>query len=126
MTSPSFIDLLLQFLDHASNILRQVHPLLHNLIAQSRPLIQTLKSNPLILQYLAICQDLYGKLPESATLALTVAVMFLTTLMVFRVGRTVIGALVTFIQISILLVVGFVIWKLRDPLSAWFEHILNQ
>ena len=120
------LDILLQFLEQAMKFLHQMYPHINILIIHTRNFLHSLKSNPLIVQLLALLQGIYAKLPESVTLALTVSAVFLTSLMLFRVGRTVIGFIVTLIQISILLLVGLFIWNLREPLTAWLEKALHQ
>ena len=97
-----------------------------NLIQRTRPLIQQLRTNEQLQQFLKMANEIYTKLPESVSLALTVAVIFISSLMVFRIGKSLISALVTAIQVAIVLLVAFVVWKLRDPLSLWLEQILNQ
>ena len=97
-----------------------------NIIQRTRPLIQQLRTNEQLQQFLKMANEIYTKLPESVSLALTVAVIFISSLMVFRIGKSLISALVTAIQVAIVLLVAFVVWKLRDPLSLWLEQILNQ
>ena len=109
------LDLLLQLTEHSLNLLQKTRPLIHQL-----------RSNEQIHQFLQMANGIYSQLPESVSLALTVAVIFISSLMVFRVGKTLISAIVTLVQVAIILLVAFVVWKLRDPLSLWLEQVLNQ
>lgn len=118
----TLFDILIQFLNQANNLIHQAHPLLQTFIFH----LKVLKSNPQVVQLLGLLQNLHGRLPESVTLALTVSVLFLTSLIFFRVGKSIISVVVTLIQYSIILAFAFIIWKLRDPLSAWLEQVLNQ
>lgn len=112
---PSILDILLQLTDHLLQLLQKIRPIIHQL-----------RSNEQIIQVLQMAQELYSQLPESVSLSLTVAVIFLSSLMVFRVGRSLIGLLITLIQLAVVGVVAFVVWKLRDPLSVWLDQVLNQ
>lgn len=78
------------------------------------------------MQLVQIAQDLYYQLPESVSLALTVSVIFLSSLMVFRVGRSLLSLLITLIQVTVVILVAAVVWKLRDPIGMWLEQVLNQ
>jgi hypothetical protein len=115
MTTPTILDILLQFLEQSLHILQQ-----------ARPILQQLRNNEQVQQALKIGQDLYSQLPESVSLALTVAVIFVSSLMAFKVGRSVVGLLITLIQVAVVVLVAVVVWKLRDPLGMWLEQFLNQ
>lgn len=112
-SAPTAFDILLQFIEQAVQFL-----------LQARPHLIQLKHNPLILQLIKTIQSFYSQLPESVSLALTVSLIFLSSLLVFKVGRSVIGLIVTLIQLAIIFSVAVVVWKLRDPLGAWLEQIL--
>ncbi len=112
---PSILDILLQVIEQAFQLLQKV-----------RPIVDQLRSNEQVIQALKLTQDLYAQLPESVSLAMTVAAIFLSSLMVFRVGRSFIGFLVTLIQLAVMGLVAFVAWQLRDPLIAWLDQVLNQ
>lgn len=114
-STPTVFDILLQFMEQAVHFLQRV-----------RPYIIQLKNDALVLQLLKTSQSIYSQLPESVSLALTVSLIFLSSLMVFKVGRSVIGLLVTLVQMAIVFLVVAVVWKLRDPLGVWLEQILNQ
>ena len=113
--TPTVFDILLQFIEQAVQFLHQ-----------ARPLLIQLKNNALILQLLKTGQDIYSQLPESVSLALTVSVIFLSSLMAFKVGRSAIGLIITFIQLAVIFLIVAVVWKLRDPLVVWLEQFLNQ
>jgi Na+-transporting NADH:ubiquinone oxidoreductase subunit NqrD len=112
-SAPTVFDILLQFIEQAVQFL-----------LQARPYLIQLKNNPLILQLIGTVQSVYSQLPESVSLALTVSLIFISSLMVFKVGRSVIGLIVILIQLAIIFSVAVVVWKLRDPLGAWLEQIL--
>lgn len=112
---PSILDVLMQIIEYALQFLQKI-----------RPIINQLRSNEQILLLLNMAQDLYSQLPESVSLAMTVAAIFFSSLMVFRVGRSLIGFLVTLIQLAFVALVAFIAWQLRDPLSAWLDQVLNQ
>ena len=114
-TSTSIIDILLQFLEQSSNLIHQLRPILHQA-----------KNKEQVLKLVNLGQDAFSRLPESVSMALTVAVIFVSSLMVFRVGKSLIGVLVAGIQLVFIVAVAFVIWKLRDPLGIWLEQVLNQ
>lgn len=97
-----------------------------NLIQKFRPLIHQLRTNEQLQQILQLVTELSHRLPESVSLSLTVFLIFMTSLFLFRVGKSLISLIVTLIQISIVLVVVLVVWKLRDPLRVWIEGVLNE
>ena len=109
------LDLLFQLTEQSLHLLQKVRPLIHQL-----------STNEQLQELLQMAKGIYGQLPESLSLALTVVVIFFSSLLVFRVGKSLISALVTLIQLAIVLLVVFIVWKLRDPLSIWLEQILNQ
>ena len=112
---PSILDILLQIIEQALHLLQK-----------ARPILNQLRNNEQVLEALRLSQDLYAKLPESISLTMTVAVIFLSSLMVFRVGKSMIGMLVAVIQLAVVALVGFVVWKLKEPLGAWLEQAMNQ
>lgn len=109
------VDALLQFLD-----------LVQNLSMQLRPVLFMIRSNPALREAFIAAKSLYAQLPENVSLSLTVAVVFLSSLLLLRVGRSIISLLVFCFQVVVLLVVGFVLWRLRDSLTDFFEYILRE
>lgn len=108
------LDLVLQFTEQSLNLIQKTGPIIHHL-----------RTNDQLQQLLQTVTDFYRALPESVSMALTVAVIFASSLLVFRVGRSVIGVLVIAIQVAIVMAVAYVMWILRDPLSGWLEKVLN-
>lgn len=96
-----------------------------NLMKKAGPIIYHLRTNEEIQQFLKMVTEFYRSLPESVSMVLTVAIVFFSSLMVFRVGRSIISALVIVIQLGIIMAVAYIMWIMRDFLSAWLESVLN-
>lgn len=112
---PSFLEILIQLSDH-----------LVQLVYSIRPLLLQLQNNPHIFKFIQWAQDIFGTLPESFGLAVAVSIIFFSTMLVFKMGRTLISLIVALIQFALVLFVAFIAWKLRDPLSEWIEYFLAQ
>lgn len=110
-----FVDALLQFLDAIQNVVMQV-----------RPIIFMVRSNPALREAFYAAKSLYNQLPENVSLALTVAVVFFSSLMLMRVGRSIISFLVFCFQLTVLVVASFLVWRMRDSLVEFFEYILRE
>lgn len=113
--SITIFDILLQLSEQAVQLLISI-----------RPILVQLKHNRQILQVLSFGQSLLTKLPDTVTLSLTVLAIFLATLLIFRVGKSLVSLIITLIQITMILVIGACVWKIREPLRVWLELILNQ
>lgn len=114
-TSPNVMDLLLQFCEHAMQ-----------LAMHGRMVLQQLNNSNQFKRAIDFFQKTYGALPESVGVAVAIVVLFVSTIVMLRVGRTVISLLVLLVQMVLLLLVLFVVWKLREPLAQWLEGVLAQ
>jgi hypothetical protein len=109
------LDALLQFLD-----------LIQNLAFQIRPILMMIRSNRALKEAFYSAKALYDQLPETVSLSLTVAVVFISSLLVLRLGRSLVSLVVFCLQVAVMLIAGFVIWRMRDSLTDFFEYLLNQ
>jgi hypothetical protein len=113
-SSPTIIDILFQFIEQSSLLLNQLRPILFHI-----------KNNSQIMSMVHLLQAQMAQLPESVSLLLTVFVIFLSSVMILRVGKSLLSVLVTVIQVLIVALVSFVVWKLREPLGAWLEQLIS-
>ncbi len=109
------IDALLQFLD-----------LIQNLALQVRPILFMIRSNPAIREAFTSVKTLYSQLPENVSLSLTVAVVFFSSLLLLRVGHSIVSMIVFCFQVAMIVIAALLVWMMRDSLSEFFEYLLRQ
>lgn len=109
------VDALLQFLD-----------LIQSVTFQIRPILMMIRSNPALKEAFYSAKALYSQLPENVSLSLTVAVVFLSSLLLLRVGRSIVSLVVFCFQLAVLLIAGLLVWRMRDSLTEFFEYLLSQ
>lgn len=120
-SSTTIIDILFQFIEQSSLLLNQLRPFLF----QINFFLLQIKNNSQIMSMVHLLQAQMAQLPESVSLLLTVFVVFLSSVMILRVGKSLLSVLVTVIQVLIVALVSFGVWKLREPLGAWLEQLIS-
>lgn len=120
MTDPCKVEM-----EEAFSLLAQVFLKLHMLMLKLNPTIAYLRNVPELQEAFAFAKQAYNQLPESVSLSLTIAIVFLSSLFLLRIGRSLVSFIVFAVQIVFFVGAGYLIWKSRDMLTEWIEYLLR-
>lgn len=112
-------------MEEAFSLLAQVFLKLHTLMLKLKPTIAYLRNIPELQEAFAFAKQAYSQLPESVSLSLTVAIVFLSSLFLLRIGRSLVSFIVFCVQIVFFVGAGYFIWKSRDMLTDLIEYLLR-
>lgn len=112
-------------MEEAFSLLAQALLKLHMLMLKLKPTIVYLRNIPELQEAFAYGKQAYSQLPESVSLSLTIAIVFVSSLFLLRIGRSLVSFIVFMVQIVFFVGAGYLIWKSRDMLTDWIEYLLQ-